>query len=127
MAEELKESKVLLVRCQISPPTAKSGSFCQEKEQEGEQHTNERKMTKFMIAVDGSEHSEKAYQIAAKILKADDEILFISVTPIVKENVDLSTSSKAKARGTAKELLDHWQKRASDDGVRKQNVHLYFC
>jgi nucleotide-binding universal stress UspA family protein len=62
-------------------------------------------MTKYMVAVDGSEHSNKAYAIAAKLLTAKDEVIFVTV------------GQKGKG-AAAQDLLDTWTKKAEADGVR---------
>jgi len=76
-----------------------------------------------MVAVDGSDHSEKAYAIAAKIVKAEDEIVFVTVTPKVKEKA-LESSSKYKQRESAKELLAKWDKKSKEDGINSSTLLL---
>lgn len=62
-------------------------------------------MTKYMVAVDGSEHSNKAYAIAAKLLTNKDEVIFVTV------------GQKGKG-AAAQDLLETWTKKAEADGVR---------
>jgi hypothetical protein len=64
-------------------------------------------MTKYMVAVDGSEHSNKAYEIAAKLLTNKDEVVFVTV------------GQKGKPTAVSgQELLEKWTKKAEADGVR---------
>ncbi len=68
-------------------------------------------MTKYMIAIDGSEHSAKAYDIANKLMTAEDELYFVTVIP-------KKGAQEPRANAAAQELLDKWVARASADGVR---------
>lgn len=83
-------------------------------------------MTKFMIAVDGSNHSEKAYQIVNKLINDDehDEIVFLSViSPMNHDNNDNNdnnekdTTKVNRRKKKAEDLLCGWDKQAKDDGV----------
>jgi hypothetical protein len=66
-------------------------------------------MTKYFIAVDGSDSSAKAYGVANKLLTKEDDVTFVTVCAKGKND---------EARGAARELLETWQKRAAEDGVR---------
>merc|ERR1712071_645474 len=72
------------------------------------------KMTKYMVAVDGSEHSNKAYAIAAKLLTNKDEVIFVTV------------GQKGKG-AAAQDLLETWTKKAEADGVRPYKTIILPC
>uniref|UniRef100_A0A7S2ABC7 UspA domain-containing protein n=1 Tax=Stereomyxa ramosa TaxID=1078864 RepID=A0A7S2ABC7_9EUKA len=78
-------------------------------------------MTRYMIAVDGSDHSDKAYDIAKKLCREGDVVYFVTVTKKVRDN-DGEDSANYKQREHAKELLQTWEKRAGDDGIQSQTV-----
>jgi len=68
-------------------------------------------MTKYMVAVDGSEHSSKAYDIAHKLVTNKDELIFVTV------------GQKGKA-SAGQELLDKWTKKAEVDGITAKSLFL---
>lgn len=68
-------------------------------------------MTKYMVAVDGSEHSNKAYAIAAKLLTNKDEVIFVTV------------AQKGKG-AAAQDLLETWTKKAEADGFTAKPLFL---
>jgi nucleotide-binding universal stress UspA family protein len=76
---------------------------------------------KYFIAVDGSESSEKAYQVASKLMTKDDEVTFLTVCNKVKPNAD-ENSASFKARLAARELLAKWEKQATDDGFTAKTL-----
>jgi len=59
---------------------------------------------KYMVAVDGSEHSSKAYKIAAKLLTKKDKVVFVTVV-------------KGGSSSGGQDLLNQWTGKAQADGV----------
>ncbi len=69
-----------------------------------------------LVAVDGSEYSEKAFEYACKLSISKEMPLLI--TNIVEEHATVGYSILKELRNSSKELVDKYKTRAESLGVR---------
>merc|ERR1711915_633259 len=80
-------------------------------------------MTKFMICLDGSDHSEKAYSIASKLIKEGDHVYLATVTPKLREKDD-EESVNAKICQQAEEMLGKWKEKCDEHNFSAETLVL---